>query len=198
MGRPKVIDLEKGFIRSSKNRMALVLRDSTYCPQVIERIQKYVVKGNTDDDCWKWSGAKSEKGYAKLTIGGRQGFGERVHRIQYFLCYGDFDESLFVCHKCDNPECVNPKHLFLGTPKENTADMKAKGRESNPPIFRGEDHPSSKLSNKEVIEILKSNDTYASLSRKYLVSDMTIRRVKKGITHKHLSLTLESLGHEVG
>lgn len=79
------------------------------------------VKFGSQDECWLWLASKNKKGYGTLGEG-------LAHRISYELHYGSFDYSLSVCHSCDNPSCVNPKHLWLGTSNENMQDMVKKKR----------------------------------------------------------------------
>lgn len=74
--------------------------------------------------CWIWKGHK-KKGYGYYS---HHQVAYRAHRIAYQIAYGEIPAHLFVCHKCDNPSCVNPLHLFLATAKENTGDMISKGR----------------------------------------------------------------------
>ena len=82
-------------------------------------------------DCVEWTGAKTPKGYGLKTLGNKQYY---VHRLAWEIENGPIPKDMFVCHKCDNPSCINPEHLFLGTPKDNTADMIAKGRQYVVPI----------------------------------------------------------------
>lgn len=81
---------------------------------------------NPETGCMTWNGFADKNGYCRTWFNGKSGV--LVHRIAYECFYGPFDASLKVCHSCDNPRCVHPHHLFLGTQRENLRDMFAKGR----------------------------------------------------------------------
>lgn len=78
--------------------------------------------------CWPWTGPRYETGYGRLRI---IGIPYRAPRIAYFLAHGTDPADKFVCHRCDNPPCCNPAHLFLGTTRQNGRDMASKGRAKN-------------------------------------------------------------------
>lgn len=137
-------------------------------------------------DCWEWQGAKYPAGYGKFCIGGVV---QGTHRLSYEFTFGLFDKKLHVCHHCDNPSCVNPLHLFLGTAKDNQRDSANKGR-TNPPCLKGMDSGSSKLTNAQVLNIRKEYTprkvTLKFLASKYNVSFTTIHRIVTGAGWKHL------------
>ncbi len=97
--------------------------------------------------CWLWTGARYPRGYGNFNVHGR---GRPAHRVAWELTHGPIPDGRLVCHACDNPGCVRPDHLFLGTQSDNMCDMAAKGRHAYP---RGEDHPQARLSNADRAEI---------------------------------------------
>jgi hypothetical protein len=123
----------------------------------------------------KWTGAISTGGYGSILTTARRT--HAAHRVAWELAHGPIPDGLFVCHHCDKPSCVNPAHLFLGTPKDNTADMFAKGRANRP---RGEAHPQTRLTWEQVGDIryrLAAGASVRSLARTFAVSERTIVRI---------------------
>jgi hypothetical protein len=84
------------------------------------------VKVNKETSCWEWQGTKDGHGYGTFSLGG--GKSEKASRFSWQYYNGEIPDGLFACHICDNPPCVNPNHLFLGTATDNMQDMIAKGR----------------------------------------------------------------------
>ena len=102
------------------------IKGKLHVPLAVRFEQKYITEPNTG--CWIWIAALSNKGYGKIGRGMRQDGHEPAHRISWELNYGPIPEGLHVLHKCDNPPCVNPNHLFLGTHGDNMRDSVTKGR----------------------------------------------------------------------
>lgn len=150
--------------------------------------EKHVIR---KEGCWDWKGPQRSFGYGALSTD-RYGC-QDAHRASWIIHKGEIEAGLCVCHKCDNPVCSNPDHLFLGTPIENNQDKIDKGRAnySTPPRFIGENNKSSKLDDKKVVEIkhlLLSGHTLSDISERYKVNRTTIFKIKDSQTWKHIKV----------
>lgn len=134
--------------------------------------------------CWEWLASKNQDGYGKFRY--ESGIGS-THRISWVLTNGEIPDKLHVLHKCDNPSCVNPDHLFLGTNKDNMIDKMQKGRTAD---FSGEKNPISKLTDLDVIRIRtlfnSGERTRKELREEYQVSKSLIKMVIDKTTWKHI------------
>lgn len=138
---------------------------------VLSRIMFYTEKTDT---CWNWTGGKNSSGYGCLNT---KNGSELAHRLSYDEFNGDIPSGSFICHKCDNPGCVNPEHLFLGTSKDNYDDMVSKGRNTN----KGSNQHNSKLKEGDVLEIrrlLAEGKKLNYIAAIYGVTFQAISRIK--------------------
>lgn len=131
--------------------------------------------------CWPWIGATNKQGYGYFKA---LGFA-RAHRFSWFLSNGAIPAGKLVLHRCDNPACVNPSHLFLGSHLDNSADKLAKGRGRWNPA-KGEACGASKLSSVQVAEIRSVNGTNASIGLRFNISRRAVSDIKNGKTWAHL------------
>ena len=92
-------------------------------------INRFWAKVERSAGCWNWTASTNVGGYGQLRVGGQNGQPRVSNRIAYELMVGTIPDGLLVLHKCDNPRCVNPNHLFLGTHQDNSDDKIAKGRQ---------------------------------------------------------------------
>jgi hypothetical protein len=124
--------------------------------------------------CLIWLGGTTERGYGKMTFEYKTLL---AHRVSWELRHGPIPHGLLICHRCDTPACVNPDHLFLGTPQDNMDDMAAKGR-SKPPRTFSED---------EVRLIRSTARQTMALAERFGVSRTTIKQIRSGRTYTHVS-----------
>lgn len=164
---------------------AAILRASTWClscanvrrnrlmvrPTVEERFWLRVDRSAGVSGCWPWTGHRRHGGYGKFTTPTTT----LAHRASWEIANGPIPDGLHVCHACDNPPCVNPAHLFLGTNADNVADRVAKGR----PAF-GERWHSSKLTDVQVREIRASTEPIRVLGPRYGIAFSTIAAIRAG------------------
>ena len=126
------------------------------------------------DGCWEWTGAISDFGYGVFYCHNDK---YMAHRVAYSLAIGSISFGLCICHTCDNPGCVNPKHLFLGTHQDNMDDMAAKGRSGS---SAGKSRPPRKLSHEQVLEIRLDSRRLKDIAPNYGVSMSLISNTKSG------------------
>jgi hypothetical protein len=133
------------------------------------------------DACWPWAGRCPDR-YGTVSLNNRP---TPAHRAAYMLCVGEIPPGMFVCHKCDNPRCCNPKHLFLGSHQNNMDDCRSKGRHSH-----GERHPDAILTEDDVRAIIAARGgvrgTGRRLAREYGIAPVTVSAIWAGRIWKHI------------
>lgn len=138
--------------------------------------------------CWTWTGAR-HAGFGYGVVSNRPGIGATTaHRVSWQLAHGPVPPGMHVLHRCDNPPCSNPAHLFLGTHADNMRDMGVKGRRKGRGGIGGEANPGAKLSEAAVAAIRAEHATgqfkQRDLAAKYKVSQSTIWMAVHGLTWK--------------
>ena len=144
-----------------------------------------MVDKRTKDECWEWLGGHNHAGYGNFKyypdIKDRKKRHTIVaHRFSYIIAKGEFSRDLLILHKCDNPGCVNPNHLFIGTQLDNMRDMVSKGRGCS---HIGTKNGRAKLDEDKVRNIkamIKDGKTDKILSNIYNVAPVTIWQIRKG------------------
>jgi len=145
-------------------------------------MERFNDKVDRTGTCWLWTAHKIPLGYGVFRVNGKN---QRAHRVAYELAYGKFDKTLHVLHKCDNPGCVKPSHLSLGTHQDNMRDRDAKGRQ---PV--GINNGRAKLTEEDVIEIktrlAAGLETQQVIANDFNVNHQQISRIKNGKLWKHI------------
>lgn len=132
--------------------------------------------------CWEWAGFRDPNGYGRLRVSDRP---ELAHRISWKLHCHEITSAQHVLHRCDNPCCVNPAHLFLGDQAANNADKIAKKRQRFG-VSRGEDHGCHKLTEEQVLEIRASVGPSVKVGERYGVSGRQVRDIRRRKSWRHL------------
>lgn len=135
-------------------------------------------KVTSGEGCWVWTGAKTSKGYGSFRIGGRRGKAYLSHRVSYTILIGEIPDGAFVCHHCDNPSCVRPDHLFLGSAADNSQDMERKKRTGR---CYGERNGKATFSFEKAQEIRRLRQergfSYRTLARNFGIGSKTVWRI---------------------
>jgi len=157
-----------------------------------DRFWSRVLKADADC-CWLWMAGKNTRGYGTMGEGGRHCRSVLSHRVSWELANGPIPAGLFVLHHCDNPACVNPGHLFLGTHTDNMRDSASKGRQRyqrHPETTQGSNHPGHKLTEADVVDIRARYRAGGILQRElaaeYGVNPCAIGYIVNRKTWKHL------------
>lgn len=141
----------------------------------------HFIKHSTVDPltgCWNWNRGIMTDGYAQIAINRKP---MHASRAVWIVLHGPIKKGLYVCHRCDNPKCVNPDHLWLGTPTQNTQDKIKKGRANSP---NGGKHWNAKLTEQQVAAIRSDSRSCKILSAEYGVSFSHICSIKRRDTWK--------------
>lgn len=143
---------------------------------------RFWAKAKWVGSCFQWQGKLDKDGYGKFSVRKKT---YRASRFAYFLYYARDPGDKLVLHRCDNPSCVNPRHLLLGTQADNVRDMDSKGR-GNRVRLQGIRSGRALLSEEDVREIRQSSKSFAQLAREKGVSRGCIQHIKQGRTWRHL------------
>jgi len=133
--------------------------------------------------CWNWDNSKSRWGYGHINVAGKI---KLAHRVSYATLNGAIPDGLCVLHRCDNPACINPEHLFLGTNADNVADKVKKNRQSLIGQGKGEKHTMSKLTNKDVLNIRASSLSQNKLAAMYHTTQSNISLIRSRAHWAHI------------
>lgn len=155
----------------------------TLLPPTTSDLARFDAKVRRTDSCWEWTGAKRDNEYGSFKYRGKT---RTASRVAWLFAHGEWPGDLCVCHTCDNPSCVRPDHLFLGTDKDNAEDRDAKGRQRNGASYGkciGEGHGRAKLTQHQV-DLIRSG-AFDGLSQREIadqfgVSGSLISMIKSG------------------
>lgn len=172
----KIAAMESLTLMVKALAMMLVIQLNTHWSRSMERTSDqtrnrfFRMFSKEDSGCWIWMSAKTGNGYGSFRLNGKN---EGAHRASYIIFNGDIPAGLCVMHSCDNPLCVNPGHLSLGTVKDNAIDRNKKLRQAY-----GERNSGAKLTESQASEIISSRSGACALAKEYGVHRSTIHRIR--------------------
>lgn len=139
------------------------------------------ISADKNTGCWNWTAGKFWNGYGQIQV---DRMPRGAHRVSYEVHRGSIPEGMFVLHCCDNPGCVNPEHLFLGTHAANMADMVFKGRQP-----RGLANGQTKLTAADVIAIRSANGRHHEIADRFGISRATVTHIRSGRRWAHMGVS---------
>lgn len=139
----------------------------------------FMEKVHKTSSCWFWLGSKHPRGYGAF----RGGSTNKAHRYSYEHFIGPIPDGMSVCHRCDNPSCVNPEHLFVGTHTDNMKDKMSKGRGNH---LVGSLHPRSKLTEQDVIAIRADSRKQIEIAAAYGIKQAQVSEIKRRVAWSHI------------
>jgi transposase-like protein len=153
-----------------------------------ERLERHSMP-EPNTGCQLWLGA-NKNGYGYLKINQKKVY---AHRLAWELANGPIPDGHYVCHRCDNPSCINPAHLFVGTPTENSEDMRRKGRSTDGqprPYLFGERHTNAKYTDAQVRAVLADSGRTVDIARRHGMPPNTVSGMRNGKSWRHLTSTV--------
>lgn len=171
----------KGYYCSSSCSVTFKNKENVFKWQ--DRFHKTVDKQG-GNKCWIWLGSKDKDGYGRFYT--KLLNTSRAHKVSYILHFGNVKNGMIICHTCDIPSCVNPKHLYSGTPNDNAQDKINRGRDLN---TRGAKHHNAKLNDntvKRLKERMKNGESCSMIARELEMNQSSINAIKNSKTWKHL------------
>lgn len=152
--------------------------------ELMARFWAKVDRSTGPDGCWLWMACLNSQGYGQIRINHRSVL---AHRVSYEAAHGPIQDGQQVLHRCDTPRCVNPAHLFLGTPATNSDDKVRKGRQA-----KGEALPIAKLSPAAVAAIRASTGYQRDIAARFGVAQSQVSRIKAGKRWRHVPDLLDA------
>lgn len=159
---------------------------------------KRVERHKSSVECWNWQGFRYPNGYGQV---GTAKYGSRyAHRVAWVVTNGAIPVGKFICHRCDNPACCNPAHLFVGTPADNSKDMARKKRSAlgerngmhNNPLGtnRGERNHAAKLTPEIAMQVFQATGTQREIGERFGLSQAQVGQIKRKVNWRHIHVDI--------